>query len=112
MQLRHDTQFDAMRQLAAQKSAGMLQALLCFSMLAIQTREENLCVRIIARHFHASNGYQTHTRIIDFKTHQLGQFTLNLLRDTFDSGKVWHYNARASSKISYTSSLSPTTRSL
>src|SRR5450759_6037544 len=119
MQLRHDAQLDAVRQLAAQKAAGVFQTLLRFFMLAIKTGEKNLGMRIVTRHFHAGDGHQTHTRVVDLKAHQLGNFALHLLRHPIGSGKISHgyrvrpnYRARATSTISYASSLSPTIRSL
>src|SRR5450759_775392 len=90
MQLRHDAQLDAVRQLAAQKAAGVFQTLLRFSVFAIQTSEKNLGMRIIARHFHAGDGHQTHTRVVDLQANQLGYFTLDLLGDAISSCKVGH----------------------
>src|SRR5450759_5820595 len=117
MQLRHDAQLDAVRQLTAQKTAGALQTLLGFFVLAIQTGEKDLGMRIVARHFNAGDGHQTHTRIVDSQAHQLGNFALHLLGYSVGSCEVSHcyrvrpdYRARATSTVSYTHLPLPTNR--
>src|SRR3989338_1438670 len=112
VQLRHHAQFQAVRQLATQEASGALQPMLRFLALTIQPRKENLGMRVIVSHFDAGNGHQTHTRVVYLEPHQLGQLALDLLGDTISSDKICHQSARATSTISYTSSLSPTTRSL
>src|SRR5665647_611720 len=101
MQLRHDAQLDAMRQLTAQKTAGALQTLLGFFVLAIQTGEKDLGMRIVARHFNAGDGHQTHTRIVDSQAHQLGNFTLHLLGYSVGSCKISHCFFIMPSFVSY-----------
>ena len=51
---------------------SMIPLVLGFFVLAIQTGEKDLGMGIIARHFHAGDGHQTHTRIVDSKPHQFG----------------------------------------
>src|SRR3989338_2173854 len=100
MQLRHDAQLDAARQLLAQKASGTLQALQRLIVFAVQPRKENLGMGIVAGHFDTGDGHQAHTRIVDFEAHQFGYFTLNLLTNPIGSGEVAHYSARATSTIS------------
>jgi hypothetical protein len=89
-----------MRQLFAQKTAGTLQALLRFFVFAVKPGEKNLGMGIVTRYFHAGDGNQAHTRIVDFEAHQLGYFALDLLANPVSPGEVAHYSARATSTIS------------
>ena len=53
--------------------------MLGFLVLAIQAGEKYLRVGIISGYFHAGDGHQTHARVVDLETYQLGNFTLDLL---------------------------------
>ena len=88
MQLRHDAQLDAARQLLAQETTGAFQALQRLGVFAVQAREKNLGMGIIAGHFDAGDGHQAHARIIDFEAHQLGYFALDLLGNAISSCKI------------------------
>lgn len=90
MELRYYPQLQSMRQMAAQKSRCVFQPITGEKLIifAAQRGIENLGMSIIVTYLYARQGNHAYTRILEFVTNQVGQLTLNLVRNAQCAGII------------------------
>src|SRR5262249_2725969 len=94
-QLRNGAHLESMRELAPQKTRGVLQAVGRFDYLRLVTeqRKEDLRQLVVGRNFHVRNGDQAGPRVFELEPDDIRELALHLLCDAATAGIVFRHYA-------------------